>query len=134
MELARLVRLAPHVFIIGNGGSYANSAHMANDLLAQGVSAFTLDSATLTAFANDYGYETVFARWLEVVGKKGDLLIALSGSGKSPNILKACEVAERIGMNVWREFGAERGLDMQISEEMQIVRGHIVMKALRDRR
>lgn len=112
------------VFLIGNGGSYANAAHIANDLLAGGVPAFTLDAATLTAGANDYGYETVFARWLRVVGSPGDTLVALSGSGKSANILLAIEEAERIGMTVVREFGAARGLNMQAAEELQLWIGH----------
>ena len=119
------------VFIIGNGGSYANAQHIQNDLLSVGVPAFTLDSATLTAFANDFSYETVFSRWLEVVGEKGDLLIALSGSGKSPNILKACRTAKRLGMKVVKLFGATMGLDMQQSEERQIVFGHNLMRKIR---
>ena len=122
------------VFIVGNGGSYANAQHIQNDLLSVGVPAFTLDSATLTAFANDHGYETVFSRWLEVVGAKGDLLIALSGSGKSPNILKACHTAKRLGMDVVKLFGAKMGFDMQRSEEWQIEYGHEIMRLVRDRR
>ena len=124
MTLAERIRKAPRTYIIGNGGSAANAMHLINDLLACGIKAYTLDMATLTAFANDYGYETVFARWLHVVGERGDLLIALSGSGKSPNILLACEAAEELGMDVHREFGAEKGLNMEQSEERQIVLGH----------
>lgn len=115
------------VFLIGNGGSYANAVHIANDLLAAGVSAFTLDAATLTASANDYGYETVFARWLRVVGEPGDTLVALSGSGKSANILLAIEEAERIGMTVERVFGAPE-FGMQAAEEMQLMQGHRWMR------
>ena len=59
------------------------------------------------------------------------MLIALSGSGKSPNILLACEAAERIGMDVHREFGAAQGFDMQTAEERQIWLGHELMRALR---
>ena len=131
MELVDKIRSAKHVFIIGNGGSYANAQHVQNDLLSCGIMAFTLDPATLTAFANDFGYENVFSLWLEKVGSQGDLLIALSGSGKSPNILNACDTAERIGMDIHREFGAAQGFDMQASEEHQIWLGHEVMRALR---
>ena len=133
MSLFERVKEAPRTYIIGNGGSYANAVHICNDLLSVGVRAFTLDPATLTASANDYGYETVFARWLSVVGERGDLLIALSGSGKSANILKACEEAERIGMYVHREFGIGKGFDMQAAEEYQVFLGHELMRALRDR-
>ncbi len=135
MELVERVRRAKRVYLIGNGGSHANAMHAQNDLLSCGVRAFTLDPATLTAFANDYGYENVYALWLEKVGEKGDLLIAFSGSGKSPNILNACATAERIGMDVHREFGAAQGFDMQAAEERQIWLGHELMRALRaDRR
>ena len=129
-SLADLVLKAGRVYIIGNGGSYANAAHICNDLLACGVKAYTLDAATLTASANDYGYDTVFSRWIGTVGEPGDLLIALSGSGRSPNILNAIRVAEGMGMTVWREFGYQQGFDMQASEERQIWLGHEVMRCL----
>ena len=124
------VKKAKRVYIIGNGGSYANAAHIANDLLNCGIKAFPMDAATLTAFANDYGWYRAFARWLHIIGEPGDLLIALSGSGKSPNILCAIEEAERIGMDVERIFGAPE-LGMQEAEEKQIWHGHEVLRALR---
>lgn len=130
-ELVELVKQAPRVYLIGNGGSYANAVHICNDLLLCKVRAYTLDPASLTASANDFGYETVFSRWIDAVGEPGDLLIALSGSGRSPNILLACQTAERIGMLVWREFGASQGFDMQASEERQIWLGHELMRGLR---
>lgn len=133
MGLVEIIRKAKRVYIIGNGGSYANAQHIANDLLAVGIRAYTVDPATLTAFANDFGYETVFARWLQVVGEAGDALLALSGSGRSPNILNACETAERLGMTVWREFGYPKGLDMQEAEERQITLGHILRRELCER-
>lgn len=132
MSLLEAVRDAERVFIIGNGGSYANAMHMQNDLLSVGIPAFTLDPATLTAFANDHSYADAFARWILTVGDKGDLLIALSGSGKSPNILRACEAAESLGMRVHRIFGAEEGLDMQDSEERQINLGHELWRNLKN--
>ena len=134
MTLSERIKAAQRVYLVGNGGSYANAQHAQNDLLSVGVRAFTLDPATLTAFANDYGYENVYSLWLETVGQKGDLLIALSGSGKSPNILNACATAERIGMDVHREFGAEQGFDMQCAEERQVWLGHELMRQLRENR
>ena len=129
-HLVDLIRRSAHVFLVGNGGSWANALHMANDLLACGVRAYTLDPATLTASANDYGYETVFARWIETVGEPEDLLIAMSGSGKSPNILNAISAAEARGMTVYRIFGNERGEDMQQAEESQIKICHQLRAAL----
>ena len=133
-ELIAKIKRARRVYLIGNGGSYANAQHIANDLLSCGIRAFTLDPATLTAFANDYGYYKAFERWISIVGERGDLLVALSGSGKSPNILGALDAAERIGMDVHREFGAEQGFDMQTAEEHQIWLGHTLMRALKDKR
>ena len=130
MNLIDKVKAAKSVFIIGNGGSYANAMHICNDLLLMGKPAFTLDPATLTAFANDFGYEGVFSLWLEVVGKEGDLLIALSGSGKSANILAAIEDAKRIGMMVHLETNYLKKYDMQVSEERQIRMGHDLMRGL----
>jgi len=130
MNLLDRVRAAKRVYIIGNGGSYANAVHICNDLLACGIKAYTLDPATLTASANDYGYETVFSRWLYVVAEPGDLLIALSGSGKSKNILLALRAAERIGMDIHREFGAEKQQSMQLAEEWQLFVGHQLLRGL----
>ena len=125
------VKAANRVYIIGNGGSYANAMHICNDLLACGVPAFTLDPATMAASANDFGWDTVFERWIRVVGQRGDLLIALSGSGKSPNIFKAVAAARELGLTVRCIFGAESGLDMQQAEEEQIKIGHEIWRSLR---
>jgi D-sedoheptulose 7-phosphate isomerase len=133
LELAVRIKAARRVYVIGNGGSYANAMHIVNDLLSCGVRAFTMDPATLTAFANDHGYYKAFARWIETVGEAGDMLIALSGSGKSPNILLAVEAAEKLGMDVHRELGAAQGFDMQAAEERQIWLGHEVMRCLRQK-
>ncbi len=129
--LIDLIRASARVYIIGNGGSYANAQHLANDLLSCGVKAFCLDPASLTMIGNDYGYHKVFSYWIEAVGEPGDLLIALSGSGTSPNILAACAAANEKGMRVWKEFGAAKGLNMQEAEEAQVKLGHEVMKCLR---
>lgn len=120
------------VYIIGNGGSYANAVHICNDLISVGIKAYTLDPATLTAKANDFGYERVFADWLKVVADRGDVLIALSGSGKSPNIVNALKAADEIGMEVIFITDYLRTMDMQQSEEAQVRWGHEIMRKLRD--
>jgi D-sedoheptulose 7-phosphate isomerase len=95
------------IFICGNGGSAATASHMACDLAKgcrvegfQPFKAFALtDSmAQLTAWANDTSYENCFAGQLEGLGQPGDLLIAISGSGNSANVLKAVETARKLGM------------------------------------
>lgn len=131
MGLSQRVRAARRVYLIGNGGSYANAVHICNDLVACGIRAHVLDPATLTANANDYGYETIFERWVSVMGEPGDLLIALSGSGRSANILRAVERARSLGMDVHLETNFLRDLDMQASEEAQLVMGHELMRSLR---
>lgn len=128
MTLDDAIEQAKRVYIIGNGGSYANAQHLCNDLLSCGIRAYTMDSATLSAFANDYGWETAFARWIGVVGEPGDLLLAMSGSGKSVNILNAIEQAKGCGMAVYCLFGNERGEDMQTAEEAQLKEGHHVYR------
>lgn len=131
MQLADAIRKAKRVYLIGNGGSYANAGHIANDLIGAGVKAYTLDPATLTAIGNDFGYENVFSRWLSTVGERGDLLIALSGSGKSPNILRAIAIADEIGMAYVLVTDYLRSMDMQRSEEHQLQVGHEAMRCLK---
>lgn len=134
-ELIRLkdleiIKNAKRVYLIGNGGSYANAMHICNDLLSKGVKAYTMDPSTLTAFANDYGYRRAFALWIDGVGESGDVLIALSGSGTSPNILEAIAVANGLGMTVITVFGAAMGHNMQRAEEYQLEWGHLIWRNL----
>ena len=134
------------MFIVGNGGSFANAQHICNDLLSIGTRAFTLDPATLTAFSNDYGYDKAYGKWLSTVADHGDVLIALSGSGNSKNINYACRIAKIHFMTIIGITGAyephpklaqqahhviRRGKDMQEAEDYQIVWGHQIMRALR---
>ena len=131
-SLAEEVKKAKRTYIIGNGGSYANAVHICNDLLSVGVKAYTLDPATLTAIANDFGYENVFSRWIVTVGEPGDLLVALSGSGTSLNIVNAIVEADKIGMETMLVTDYLKTRNMQESEEDQLVFGHEAMKCLRD--
>lgn len=144
MRQANAIKEAKRVYLIGNGGSFANAGHICNDLQAVGIKAYTLDSATLSASANDYGWDTTFERWINVVGEEGDLLVALSGSGKSQNILRAITAAKAKGMKTMAVFGAYNehavevdiltlgGDDMQEAEQHQLVWGHELMRSLRD--
>ncbi len=90
------------IMIIGNGGSAAIATHMHNDLCnSVGIQAMTFnDSSQLTALANDHGYDQVFERPIELWAKPGDLLIAISSSGKSENILKGVQAAKKKGCDV----------------------------------
>src|SRR5882672_621969 len=152
-ELRDCWRTGRQVFLCGNGGSAANAIHLANDFLygiskTRGsglrVTALPANSSVLTCLANDEGYEEILSLQLAVQGRPGDVLIALSGSGNSPNILKALEQAKKIGMRTYAVLGYEGGKakamtevpihievhDMQISEDMQLIIGHVIMQWL----
>ncbi len=100
----------------GNGGSACDAMHIAGEFVGRFVDdrkaipaiALTADSGILTAIANDYGYEHVFSRQIEALGNKGDVLVALSTSGKSPSILKALETARAKGLKT-AIFTGEKG-------------------------
>ena len=93
------------VLIFGNGGSAADAQHFAGELVSRfyfdrpGLAAFALttDTSVLTAIGNDYGYENVFSRQIEANAKAGDVVIGISTSGNSPNVLKALGAAQAIG-------------------------------------
>lgn len=90
------------VMFVGNGGSAGIASHMAIDFLKNGgltAMAFN-DGAALTCLGNDLGYEAVFARQIQAHGRPGDLLFAISSSGRSPNILRAVEAARARGCTV----------------------------------
>lgn len=96
------------VLLIGNGGSAADAQHMATELVgklqreraALPAIALTTDTSLLTALANDQGYETVFSRQIEALAAAGDILIAISTSGTSANILKGVKTARSLGVRV----------------------------------
>jgi len=96
------------VLLIGNGGSAADAQHIAAELIGRfklerkglPAIALTTNTSTLTALANDYTYDTVFSRQLEALANEKDVLIAITTSGSSPNILKAAEMAHSKGVIV----------------------------------
>ena len=101
----------------GNGGSAADCQHMAGEYVSRFLIernglpaiALTTDTSILTAIGNDYGYEMVFSRQIEALGRKGDLLFVYSTSGNSQNILKAVEIAKKIGISVVGMTGLNKG-------------------------
>lgn len=103
------------VLLCGNGGSAADAQHIAAELVGRFVVerrplaaiALTTDTSALTAIANDYGYEHVFARQVEALGAEGDVLVAITTSGTSKNVVAAVEVARRRGMKVLALTGAK---------------------------
>ena len=101
----------------GNGGSAADCQHMAGEYVSRFLIernglpaiALTTDTSILTAIGNDYGYEMVFSRQIEALGRKGDLLFVYSTSGNSQNILKAVEIAKKMGISVVGMTGLNKG-------------------------
>ncbi|MCK5214121.1 MAG: SIS domain-containing protein [Candidatus Omnitrophica bacterium] len=98
------------IFLIGNGGSAAIAEHMAVDLTKNAkLKARSISGAPLlTTFSNDYGYEKVFEKAIEFYGNEGDVLIAISSSGASKNILNACAMAKQKGMAIITLSGFEK--------------------------
>jgi D-sedoheptulose 7-phosphate isomerase len=100
------LRSGNKLLIVGNGGSAADAQHIAAEIVGRykqdrpgyAALALTTDTSALTSIANDYGFEQVFARQVEGLGKRGDVLLALSTSGKSPNILAALRLARERGL------------------------------------
>ncbi|MBO5039346.1 MAG: D-sedoheptulose 7-phosphate isomerase [Alphaproteobacteria bacterium] len=132
----------------GNGGSAAQAQHLAAELVgrykinrpAMNSLSLTVDTSNLTAIGNDYGYDVVFSRQLEGVGQKGDVLVGLSTSGNSKNVVLAFEQAKKTGITTIALVGAKGGLMKELADyslcvpattsahiqEMHITVGHLV--------
>jgi len=142
-----------HVFLCGNGGSGANAVHMANDFMYSvskkagsglKITALPANTAVVTCLANDEGYSEVFSLQLAVLAKPKDVLIVLSGSGNSQNILKALDTAKKLKIKSYALLGYSGGKaksmadvsihfaidDMQISEDLQTMVLHSIMQWL----
>ena len=141
------------IFIFGNGGSAGNAIHLANDFIF-GISkkfgsglrihALSANTSVITCLANDIGYESIFEYQLGLMSDPGDVVIALSGSGNSPNIIRALEYAKKSQLQSFAILGYTGGKslnlahtpihtpvnDMQIAEDLQIIIGHMLMQYL----
>lgn len=125
LEVAGLVsstlRAGHKVMLCGNGGSAADSQHIAAELIGRfekergsmAALALTTDTSALTAIGNDYGYDQVFSRQIEGLGQPGDVLIGISTSGNSQNVVKAMQVAEQKDIRTVALVGDKPGGAMQ---------------------
>ena len=152
-DMLKCWREKRRVFFCGNGGSAGNAIHLANDFLygiakktggGLRVAALSSNPAVITCLANDVGYEHIFSEQLAVQGEPGDLLIVLSGSGNSPNIVQVLQQAKSMGVKSYAILGYSGGRckeladesihfpinDMQIAEDMQLIVGHMLMQWL----
>lgn len=105
------------ILIFGNGGSAADSQHIAAELISRfrreraalPAVALTTDTSILTAIGNDYGFEGIFSRQIEALGRRGDAALAISTSGNSPNVLRAVRTARELGMRTIGFTGEDGG-------------------------
>ena len=142
--IAQCLKRSGKVLICGNGGSAADAQHMAAEMVgrmllerrALPAIALTTDTSNLTAIGNDYGYEHVFSRQVQALGRKGDVLIAMSTSGRSKNIVMAMQAARSAGISTIgltgihpRDMGelADVSLKVPSSHTPQIQEGHLVL-------
>lgn len=113
VALAEVFQAGGRLLAVGNGGSAAQAQHLTSELVGRycnerrPFSALSLhaDTSSVTAIANDYGTEAVFARQVLAHGRRGDVMVALSTSGASPNVVAAAEVARTAGLTVWAVTG-----------------------------
>ncbi len=152
-EMLKVWDKGRQVFLCGNGGSAGNAVHLANDYIygvskstGAGIRAVALSAnpAIITCLANDVGYDRIYSEQLAVLANEGDLLIVLSGSGNSPNILKVLDEARSMNVKSYAILGFSGGKakamadvsihfsidDMQIAEDLQLVVGHMLMQWL----
>ncbi len=149
---ARAINSGNKIMFFGNGGSAADAQHLATELSVRYVDdrapiagiALTTDTSTLTAAGNDYGFDHIFSRQIEAIGSKGDVVIAISTSGNSPNITKAITAAKDKGITVVGLTGKTGGKMREMCDhilivpssstariqEMHILLGHMLCGAL----
>jgi len=140
----KALRNGNKILLAGNGGSAADAQHVAGEYVSRfafdrpglPAIALTTDSSVLTAIGNDYGYEQVFSRQVQALGRPGDVFIGISTSGKSPNILKALEEAGKRGVVRIGMSGNKRGPMAELCEVLievpssytpRIQEGHIAL-------
>lgn len=116
-EMGATLRSGGKILILGNGGSAADAQHMAAEMVgrlqiergALAAIALSTDSSNLTAVGNDYGFQFIFSRQIQALAKPGDVVVAISTSGKSPNVLEAVREAKKIGCFVVGLTGGSGG-------------------------
>jgi D-sedoheptulose 7-phosphate isomerase len=146
--MKRSLRSGGKIMFCGNGGSAADAQHLAAELMGRYLKdrtplpalALTVDTSALTAIANDYSYDEVFARQLRGIGRRGDVLLGLSTSGNSANVVRAIEAARGLGIVSLALTGQQGGRMAEIADhvirapatrtnsiqEMHIVIGHML--------
>lgn len=127
-RVAEAFRAGNRLYACGNGGSACDAMHLVEELVARykrdrpGLPAHhLLDAPTLTCWSNDYEFDTAFSRQVEAMGRAGDVLVAISTSGNSPNVLRAARAARDRGMVVLGLSGRDGGALRELCDELLIV-------------
>jgi D-sedoheptulose 7-phosphate isomerase len=128
-DMAERLRRGGRILVCGNGGSAADAQHLAAELSGRYVKerralagiALTTDSSTLTAIGNDYGFDQVFSRQVEALGRPGDLLIGISTSGNSPNVIRAVASAKELGVRTLGLLGRDGGQLVGLMDDALVV-------------
>lgn len=134
--IGRRLKMGYKVLICGNGGSAADSQHFAAEIVGRfekekkgfPAIALTTDTSILTAISNDYGFDKVFAKQVEALGQKGDVLIGISTSGNSKNVIEAVKVAKEIGMFTVGFLGKDGGKLKEMVDKAFIVRSEFTAR------
>jgi len=130
--IGKRLKLGNKLLICGNGGSAADSQHFAAEVVGRfekerkGFSAIALttDTSALTAIGNDYGFDKVFSRQVEALGQKGDILIGISTSGNSKNVIEAVKVAKGLGIFTVGLLGKDGGQLKDLVDKAFIIRSN----------
>jgi len=128
-DMAERLSRGCRILVCGNGGSAADAQHFAAELCGRYVKerralagiALTTDTSALTAIGNDYGFEKIFSRQVEALGRPGDLLVGISTSGNSPNVILAVEAAKEQGMKTLGLLGRDGGKLVSLCDETLVV-------------
>jgi len=123
------VRDGKKILFFGNGGSAADAQHLATELTVRynkdrpaiAAIALTTDSSALTAAGNDLGFEHIFARQIEALGRPGDVAVGITTSGRSPNIVRALEVSKAMGLSCIAFTGGTGGEMQRVADQMLLV-------------
>ena len=151
-ECLRCLKAGGKILFCGNGGSCSDSQHLAAELVGRyksnrqslGALALSADTSVLTCISNDFGYEHIFSRQIEALAKKGDVIVAISTSGNSQNIIMALKAARKLGLVTIALLGKDGGRAKGLAthqiivssentarvQEAHIMLGHIICEVI----
>lgn len=123
------IKAGNKILFFGNGGSAADAQHLATELVVRykqdrapiAALALTTDASALTAAGNDMGFELVFARQIEALGRRGDIAFGITTSGRSPNVIKGLETARRMGLVTIALTGGTGGDTARVADHVMLV-------------